>query len=121
MVDRMTAPLPSPDAEPRMFASEVALIAKVSRVTVQRRINDGKLPKPVDRGKEDIFDRRAIYQALGIALESGNHAPTDQPEDDPWLRGANAIAERRASSIRCAKKARRKRGFLLSGSGTASA
>jgi predicted site-specific integrase-resolvase len=70
--------------------AEVCAIAHLSRVTIQRRVKAGRFPAPIDRGREAIFDRKAVYGALGIALEAGNHATPETP--DPWLAAANALA-----------------------------
>lgn len=115
------APLPSPEAEPRIMLSEVCRIAHLSRVTIQRRVKAEKLPKPIDRGTEAIFDRRAIYQALGIALESVKHDTEETAGADPWLQGAHAIAKRRVAAICGDKKPRRRRGLLLRPAGQAEA
>ena len=86
--------LPSPAARPRIGMGEVCAIAMVSRVTIRRRFNADppRFPKPVDRGQEAIFDRKAVYDALGISPETGNHA-TPEPQD-PWMVGADALAAR---------------------------
>jgi hypothetical protein len=84
--------LPSPAAQPRIGMSEVCAIAMVGRLTIQRRIRAHKFPEAVDRGRESIFDRKAVYGALGIVLEGGEHA---SPETlDPWLAGADALIAR---------------------------
>lgn len=82
--------LPTPAAQPRIVMGEVCAIAHVSRITIQRRVKKGTFPKPVDRGREAIFDRKAVYGALGIAQEAGNHATAETP--DPWLAAADALA-----------------------------
>lgn len=92
----MSDRLPSPLQEPRITTSEVCAIARLSPVTIQRRIAAGKLPKAIDRGREQIFDRRAIYEALGISILDENNAAT---EENPWERAAGAIAERRTAAL----------------------
>ena len=93
--------LPAPDTEPRIGTSDICAVAKLSPITIQRRIKNGTFPKPIDRGKEQLFDRRAVYEALGIVQEDRNYVP--QEAADPWLRGAHAIAERKIASVRCPK------------------
>lgn len=55
----------------RLTASEVCHLAGYGRVTLGRRIRDGKMPPPVDRGKERLFDRAAVYRALGMDQQFG--------------------------------------------------
>lgn len=93
--------LPNPDAEPRITMSEFCSISKVSRVTVMRRAEAGKYPKPIDRGREFLFDRRAVYVALGIVQTSWNHVP----EENPFERAARVLAERESPPIRRRKMA----------------
>jgi predicted DNA-binding transcriptional regulator AlpA len=94
--------LPLPDEEPRIAISEICHIAKISRSTVQRRIKKGIMPNPIDRGHEQLFDRKAVYKALGICLISGD----DSPSENPWLRGARAITEHRVAPVRNRQTAR---------------
>lgn len=59
---------------PRMLASEVCEVARISKATLYRRIADGSLDlKPVDRGREKIFSRADVIRALGLG---GTPAPT---------------------------------------------
>jgi len=81
----------------RITASEVARLAGYSLVTLGRRVAQGKMPKPVDKARERLFDRRAVYKALGIPLEPEQHS---EPEDDnPWDQAANAYAQRQAAKV----------------------
>lgn len=48
----------------RLFAREVCAALCLSRGQISRRIKQGKFPPPVDRGKEDIFDRDDILDYL---------------------------------------------------------
>jgi hypothetical protein len=93
--------LPSPEADPRITMSELCRIAKVSRVTVMRRAQAGKYPKPIDRGREFLFDRRAAYVALGILQSNWNHVP----EENPFERAARVLAERESAPVRRRKTA----------------
>lgn len=83
-------------APARIPASEVCRLAGYGRVTLGRRIKEGKMPAPVDRGRERLFDRMAVHKALGISTEAEQHEPE---EDDPWGKAANAIAQRRAAAV----------------------
>lgn len=81
----------------RIPASEVARLAGYSLVTLGRRVAAGKMPKPVDKARERLFDRRAVYKALGIPIEPAQHA---EPENEnPWDRAADAYAERQSAKI----------------------
>lgn len=82
---------------PRLTASEVCRLAGYGRVTLGRRVRDGLMPKPVDRGRERLFDRQEIYKALGIAMETPQHVEPE--EDDPWGRAADAIVERHHAEV----------------------
>lgn len=84
-------------APARIPASEVCRLAGYGRVTLGRRIKEGKMPAPVDRGREQLFDRAAVHKALGIPSAAEQHA---EPEnDDPWGKAAHAIAERRTAAL----------------------
>lgn len=87
--------LPIPDAEPRITASEICIIGKFSRATLGRRVHAGRFPAPIDKGREQLFDRRAVYEALGISQKDDNHA-----QDNPWERGALALHDRKTAAIR---------------------
>lgn len=90
----MTADLP-PCA--RLTLSEVCQLAGYSRTTLEKRIKAGRMPAPVDRGRERLFDRQAVYKALGILVEPSQHAAVEQ--SDPWGKAANAIAQRHTASL----------------------
>lgn len=62
---------------PRMYASDVLKLAKFGRATLAAKIKRGEFPKHVDRGKEYIFDGRAVYQALGLIDNSAM-------KSNPW-------------------------------------
>ena len=48
----------------RLTTREVCALARLSPATVWRRIRSGELPKPVDYGRQALFDRVAVEQAL---------------------------------------------------------
>lgn len=63
---------------PRMLASEVCEVARISKATLYRRIADGSLDlKPVDRGREKIFSRADVIRALGLG-ETPRPAPAER-------------------------------------------
>ncbi len=53
----------------RYTASEVCRLAGYSKVTLWRRIKDKRMPQPCDRGRERLFDKRAVDRALGLVTE----------------------------------------------------
>lgn len=63
----------------RMYTSEVLALARWKSVATLRRkqVYNG-FPRPVDRGTENIFDGRAVYQALGI-IPKQESAPDIDP------------------------------------------
>jgi hypothetical protein len=83
-------------ASPRITASEVCRLAGYSRVTLARRVKSGVMPAPVDRGKERLFDRLAVYKALGISTETKQHEPE---EANPWGRVSDAVSQRGTSAL----------------------
>lgn len=85
--------LPSPAARPRITMAEVCAIAMVGRLTIQRRVKAKKFPDPIDRGRESIFDRKAVYDALGIVQAAADHDTAGGL--DPWLQAAHALADGR--------------------------
>jgi len=95
--------LPACDEEPRVGLSEICRIAKVSRQTIARRIKKECFPRPIDRGREQLFDRSAVYGALGITQGRVNY---ENEQENPWLRGARAIIESETTSIRGHQTAR---------------
>jgi hypothetical protein len=83
-------------ASPRITASEVCRLAGYSRVTLARRVKSGVMPAPVDRGRERLFDRLAVYKALGISTETEQHDPE---ETNPWGRVVDAVSQRRIAAV----------------------
>ena len=57
----------------QLAASEVCHLASYGRVTLGQRIKDGKMPQPVDRGEEHLFDRAAGLPGPwhGTAIQQG--------------------------------------------------
>jgi predicted DNA-binding transcriptional regulator AlpA len=51
----------------RMNSREVCELAQFSSFTLWRRIKEGYIPAPIDRGREGyLFDRQAVVVALGL-------------------------------------------------------
>ena len=55
----------------RLTTREVCALARLSPATVWRRVRSGEFPKPVDYGRQALFDRSAIEQALRRAQGPG--------------------------------------------------
>jgi hypothetical protein len=85
-----------------MTTSEVCELARFSRATLANRIAAGKMPAPIDRGRENLFETRAVYRALGI--DHPLNAKTE--EENPWLLGAIRFGENERK--RQAEKLRRR-------------
>lgn len=54
----------------RLTTAEVMALARVSRATLWRRIRDGRLPQPVDRARQALFCKAAVFEALAAASAS---------------------------------------------------
>ncbi|MBJ7484203.1 helix-turn-helix domain-containing protein [Brevundimonas sp.] len=59
------------DAEPqdlaaaqRLTTAEVMALARISRATLWRRVASGRLPTPIDHGRQSLFARLAVIAAL---------------------------------------------------------
>lgn len=79
----------------RLTTREVCDLAKFSSVTLWRRIRAGRMPQPIDRGREAIFDRAAVVAAL-TAKPLVTTAPAD------WV--ADVVSSRRAQLAKRQKK-----------------
>jgi predicted DNA-binding transcriptional regulator AlpA len=53
-----------------MIMTELCEIMMISRQTVDKRIRACKMPKPVDRGRERLFDRAEIYRFLNVDTDA---------------------------------------------------
>ena len=51
---------------PRMYSSDVVKLAKVSMQTLKKRQREGLFPRPIDRGRQDIYLGHQVYEALGL-------------------------------------------------------
>lgn len=61
----------------RMYSSEVEALAKVSMATLKKRQKQGMFPRPVDRGRQEIYIGEQVYAALGLLSKQMN-LETDQ-------------------------------------------
>ena len=64
---------PGLDTVERMTTSEVLALARISRATLWRRINEARLPRPVDCGRQSLFLRRDVIAALTIQPSLRSH------------------------------------------------
>ncbi|MBB1178048.1 hypothetical protein DSM05_02620 [Pseudomonas sp. FW305-3-2-15-E-TSA4] len=62
------APQAAPGVE-RMTTGEVLALARISRATLWRRIQCGRLPPPVDQARQALFLRADVVQALAAARQ----------------------------------------------------
>lgn len=64
----MAPPLPgsavAPVSRARLTTTEVCQLARLSRASVWRRIAAGRLPAPIDHGRQALFCAEAITRAL---------------------------------------------------------
>lgn len=59
-----SAPVLADDRPLRLTTTEVCRLARLSRATLWRRIAEGRLPRPVDHGRQALFCAQAVRQAL---------------------------------------------------------
>lgn len=64
----------------RYTTTQVCAMAGYGPTTLWRRVRQGRMPKPVDRGRENLFAAHEVKQALG--LDPG----PDSAQADPWLK-----------------------------------
>ena len=77
------------DLPPRLLRSEVCELARYGRAKLSAEIAAGRMPAPVSRGRQSIFDRDAVLMALGLLKAS------DVPAVDPWAVDPAAIRRAR--------------------------
>lgn len=100
------------DLPRRLTTSEVCSLARYSSVTLWRRIKAGEMPRPVDEGRQALFDRDAVLKALGM-LHEAPPAFTFDPD---------AFRQARSRPVRDAAPAgRRNLSRVLPGAGEAAA
>jgi len=101
----LSAPLPFTAAEiaalpPRLYTSEVCRLARYGVSTLWRERKAGRMPGPIGHGRQDIFDRDAVFKALGM-IQDAAASPAD---DDPWSVDPDAIRQARARQVRHAAR-----------------
>ena len=50
----------------RITTAEVCALARISRATMWRRVRAGALPRPIDYGREALFDQGQVVAALAV-------------------------------------------------------
>lgn len=58
----MNPGLPAPAIE-RLTTTEVLALLRISRATLWRRIGQGRLPRPVDHGRQALFCKASVVDA----------------------------------------------------------
>lgn len=66
---------------PRIPASTVCRLAGYSKGTLIKRIACGRMPSPIDRGKENLFLTTEVLQSLGIGGKSETVNPFEKALD----------------------------------------
>lgn len=56
---------------PRIPTSTVLLLAGYSKSALWQRIKEGRMPRPIDRAKENIFLRDEVLKHLGLTAGAG--------------------------------------------------
>lgn len=79
----------------RIYTSEVCRLARYGPGKLWRERQAGKMPAPIDRGRQDIFDRDAVLKALGMDKDAGSQEPASAWDVDP-----HAIRDARPRKIR---------------------
>jgi predicted DNA-binding transcriptional regulator AlpA len=57
---------PHPASPERLTTSEVLALLRISRATLWRRVAQGRLPRPLDRGRQALFCKAAVCEAALI-------------------------------------------------------
>jgi len=61
----ITAPdQPTPEDVARLTTDEVLALTRISRATLWRRVASGRLPGPIDQGRQSLFLKSAVLSAL---------------------------------------------------------
>lgn len=64
MTGASVAPRPASVDVERMTTGEVMGLARISRATLWRRVAAGRLPAPIDQGRQALFLKSAVLSAL---------------------------------------------------------
>ena len=67
---------------PRIPASLVCKLAGYGKAALNRRIKDGLMPAPIDRGRENLFLTSEVLKRLGLAEAAPPVNPFEKALDD---------------------------------------
>jgi hypothetical protein len=87
--------MPEEIRSPRLTRDQVCEIAGYGPQTLARRIAGGRMPKAIDRGRQALFDREAVYRALKIGAPA-----TTEEDDQPITFDAEAFRRHRKEQAR---------------------
>lgn len=73
----------------RITTSEVLELARYGRHTLWKRIRQGRFPKPVDRGRENLWSRADVEKALGLSTED-----VKDEAENPFRAAIHALPDR---------------------------
>ncbi|WP_292035591.1 MULTISPECIES: helix-turn-helix domain-containing protein [unclassified Brevundimonas] len=98
----MTDPVVAPPSPLRLTTTEVCQLARLSRASVWRRIAAGRLPGPIDHGRQALFCARAVADALN------RPTPTSPPANAGFAARFDRLMANRAKSRLTLKKVQNK-------------
>lgn len=98
LIEPAVAPVP----HPRLTTTEVCQLARLSRASVWRRIAAGRLPAPIDHGRQALF----CAQAVAAALQKTPERPS--PEEAAYGAQFERLMAKRASKPLTLKKLQNK-------------
>lgn len=94
-----------PDRD-RITLTEIADYMRLSKATIRRRIARDELPKPIDKGRELIFCREQVLNAIGKPIPAETEA---QEVEDALIKAAAALPNRRTRKIPAMEAAKRRK------------
>lgn len=74
------------DLPARLYTSEVLKLARFGPVKLREKQARGEFPQPIDRGKQNIYARDQVLEALGLIDQ-----PRRNPDNDPFRKGLEKI------------------------------
>lgn len=88
----------------RITTREAIALSRLSRATFWRRIAQGRLPGPVDRGREALFCREAMMKALTLTPDQQDPASGMTPAAAALQRRQTALAALRNNKTKFRNK-----------------
>jgi hypothetical protein len=74
------------DLPARLLTSEVLKLARFGTVKLRQKQIRGEFPQPIDRGKQNIYARDQVLEALGLIDQ-----PQRNAENDPFRKGLETL------------------------------